>query len=85
MYDIGEIVNFNHLMEDRSIKKRCKAGTSVCYWIPAGNIRSTLGNNVHMTMFCKKCGIREDIFLSQQDYETQERLILKEVENVQAG
>ena len=77
-------MNFNHLMEARFVKRKCISGRPNCYWIPAGNIRSTLGNNVHMTMFCKNCGTREDIFLSRQDYEIQEKLILREVEDVQA-
>jgi len=77
-------MNFNHLMEDKSLKRRCKSGNGQCYWSPAGNIRSTHGNNVHMTMFCKHCGLREDIFLSKQDYEIQERLILKEIKHVYA-
>ena len=78
-------MNFNHLMENRLLKKKCKTGRSECYWIPQGNIRSTHGNNVHMTMYCRHCGQREDIFLSKQDYETQERLILKEIHNASAG
>ena len=76
-------MNFNHLMEAKFIRRRCKSGRGECYWVPAGNIRSTHGNNIHMTMFCKHCARREDIFLSKQDYEIQERMILREVENVQ--
>lgn len=78
-------MNFNHLMEEKFIKRQCKVGHEECYWIPVGNIRSTQGNNVHMTMFCKHCGRREDIFLTKQDYETQERLILKEIHDVHAS
>ena len=77
-------MNFNHLMEDRSLKRKCSKGHGECYWIPVGNIRSTHGDNVHMTMFCKHCGLREDIFLSRQDYEVQERMILKEIQDVHA-
>ena len=65
-------------------KRKCKAGRGECYWVPVGNVRSTQGNNVHMTMYCKHCASREDIFLSRQDYEIQERLISREVENDQA-
>ena len=75
-------MNFNYLMEKKFTNRKCKAGNGECYWIPVGNIRSTHGNNVHMTMFCKHCGRREDLFLSKQDYETQERLILKEIRDV---
>jgi hypothetical protein len=73
--------NFNHLMETRFLKRKCKTTRAECYWIPAGNIRSTHGNNVHMTMYCKHCGVREDIFLSKQDYEIHEKTILREVKD----
>ena len=73
--------NFNHLMDTRFLKRRCKANGSECYWIPAGNIRSTHGNNVHMTMYCKHCKIREDIFLTEKEYKVHENTILKEVKN----
>ncbi len=73
-------MNFNHLMEARFVKQKCKKSNAECYWIPQGNIRSTHGNNVHMTMYCKHCGRREDIFLSKHDYDLQERMILKEIQ-----
>ncbi len=72
-------MNFNHLMEAHMIKRRCSATNNECYFIPAGNVRSTQGENVHMTMYCKKCGKREDIFLSKHDYEVQEMLIMREI------
>ena len=77
-------MNFNHLMEAKFVRRKCKANHEECYWIPVGNIRSTHGENVHMTMYCKHCAAREDIFLSKQDYETQKMLILREVENAEA-
>jgi len=75
-------MNFNHLMEKRTLKRECKSGQSECYWVPAGNVRSTHGDNVHMTMICRYCACREDIFLSRHDYEIQERIIMKEISNV---
>ena len=77
-------MNFNHLMEAKYLRTRCSIHRDECYWIPVGNIRSTHGDNVHMTMYCKHCGAREDIFLSKQDYETQERMILREIQNASA-
>lgn len=74
-------MNFNHLMEAKFVKRKCSATSSECYWIPVGNIRSTHGDNVHMTMICRKCGKREDIFLSRADYEIQRRLIEREIHN----
>jgi len=75
-------MNFNYLMGPSSIKRRCTATNNECYFIPAGNVRSTQGENVHMTMYCKKCGKREDIFLSKEEYFTQQKLIQKEISGV---
>jgi transcription initiation factor IIE alpha subunit len=72
-------VNFNHLMESRLFKRKCKATNAECYYIPAGNIRSTHGENVHLTMVCKKCGVRQDVFLTKEEYFTQEKLIQREI------
>jgi len=74
-------MNFNHLMEARLLKRKCTIGKGECYWIPVDNIRSTHGNNIHLTMYCKHCARREDIFMTKQNYEIQERLILKELQN----
>ena len=35
-----------------------------------------------MTMVCKSCGNREDIFLTESEYNTQKRLIEKELGDV---
>jgi len=75
-------MNFNHLMEAKSTKRQCKANNSSCYFRPAGNIRSTAGENVHMTLFCKNCGRREDIFLTKEEYFIQQKLIQKEIGDV---
>lgn len=75
-------MNFNHLMESRFLKRKCGVHNSSCYYIPAGNVRTTQGENVHLTMVCKNCGIREDIFLSRQEYNTQQKLIHKEIGDV---
>ena len=75
-------MNFNHLMEASTVKRRCRSSHAECYWVPVGNIRSTHGENVHMTMYCKHCSRREDIFLSKADYHIQEKLIMRELQNV---
>ncbi len=64
------------------MKRRCNSTNKECYYVPAGNVRSTHGDNVHITMYCKKCGKREDIFLSREEYFTQQKLIQREIENV---
>jgi transcription initiation factor IIE alpha subunit len=75
-------MNFNHLMDARFLKRRCGNRSTGCYYVPAGNVRSTQGENVHMTMVCRNCGKREDIFLSKQQYQIQEKLIQKELGDV---
>ena len=75
-------MNFNHLMENRLTRRRCTATNNECYYMPAGNIRSTAGEHVHLTMHCKNCGKREDIFLTKEEFFIQERLIQKEVGDV---
>ena len=75
-------MNFNHLMEAHLVKRRCTTTNAECYFVPAGNVRSTQGENVHMTMLCNKCGKREDVFLSKEEYFTQQKLIQREIRNV---
>mgnify|MGYP003146065546 FL=1 len=53
-----------------------------CYLLPVGNVTATAGNNVSLTVECKTCNRREDIFLTEKQYKTQEKLIMKEVEHV---
>ena len=36
-------MNFNHLMENRFVKRKCKAHNGPCYFLPVGNVRSTAG------------------------------------------
>jgi hypothetical protein len=76
-------MNFNHLLTEKFIKRACRGkNTNECYWQPAGAGRSTQGNNVHVPLFCKRCGAREELFLSADEYHTQEKLIQLEVGNV---
>jgi hypothetical protein len=78
-------VNFNHLMEAKFVKRKCSATNSECYWVPVGNIRSTQGDNVHITMICRRCSKREDIFLTLSDYKVQRHLIEREIHNACSG
>jgi transcription elongation factor Elf1 len=79
MHNLEDNMNFNHLMETKFTKRRCRTNNSVCYFVPVGNIRSTQGENVHMMMLCKNCGLREDIFLTKEEYQIQRQLIQKEI------
>ncbi len=75
-------MNFNYLMESRLMKRRCNDENKECYFVPAGNVRSMHGDNVHMTLYCNKCGKREELFLSREEYFKQQKLIQREIENV---
>ena len=75
-------MNFNHLMETRYLKRKCKNNNSECYYVPASNGRATAGEHVHLTMVCKRCGQRNDVFLTKEEYFIQEKLIYKEIGDV---
>lgn len=75
-------MNFNYLMEKKSMKMFCKGRQGECYWSPTGPARATSGDNFNVTMFCKRCKSRQDIFLSREQYKIQENLIRKEVGDV---
>lgn len=75
-------MNFNHLMPERRTARKCTKNGQSCYFLPVGNIRATQGENIHLTLFCRNCGQREDVFLSRQEYEIQQKLIYKEIGNV---
>jgi hypothetical protein len=75
-------MNFNHLMENRLLQRRCKKDSAECYWRPTGNIRAMVCGRVNVTMYCKKCGSHEEVFLSETLYKIQEKLIGQGVENV---
>ena len=69
-------MNFEHLFDKKRKKAFCKEKQNEsCYWIPTGNIRSMVGDNVNVTLYCKNCSRREDIFLTAEQFKKQENLI----------
>ena len=82
-------MNFEHLFDKKRKKTPCRGNENKdCYWIPTGNIRSMIGHNVNVTLYCKNCSRREDIFLTSEQFKKQENLInielQKEVSSVSA-
>jgi len=76
-------MNFNYLMDQKRMRLLCKGiDKEACYWCPVGSLRATSGNNIAVSMYCKKCELREDIFLSQSEYKIQERILRNEVGDV---
>jgi hypothetical protein len=75
-------VNFNHLMESRTLRYRCQKDGGECYWAPTGNIRAMVGGHVNVSMYCKKCKAREEVFLSETLYKKQQKILEQEVGNV---
>lgn len=75
-------MNFNHLMESKTLQRRCRKDNGECYWAPTGNIRAMVGGHVHVSMYCKKCKSREEVFLSETLYKKQQKIIEQEVGNV---
>ena len=76
------MMNFNYLMDPKHRRFICKASNDECYWIPVSPGRSMSGDNVHVSMMCKKCRTRRDIFMTRKEYKLQERIIEREVEIV---
>ena len=76
------MMNFNYLINPRRRQRSCAKGVGECYWVPVSSGRSTGGDNVHVSMMCKKCYAREDIFMTRREYKMQERIIEREATNV---
>ncbi len=72
-------MNFNHLLPEKRIRATCKGRDGDCYLVPTGNVRSMIGGHVNVTVYCRNCTRREDLFLTQKQYEVQKNLINKEV------
>ena len=76
-------MNFNYLMEKRMRNRKCSQNSrQECYWQPVGDGRATNGGYVCVTMCCKHCARREDVFLPEEQYKIQESLISKEAARV---
>lgn len=76
-------MNFNYLMEKRIRSRKCSQySRQECYFQPVGDGRATNGGYVCVTMCCKHCQRREDIFLPEAQYKIQENLISKEIGHV---
>ena len=72
--------NFNYLIEDRRMRKLCRREIqNECYWVPL-RVRATVGDKVNISMYCRRCECREDIFVTEREYKSQENLIITEVE-----
>lgn len=73
-------MNFEHLFDKRENRRPCPTNQSEsCYWIPTGNIRSMIGDNVNVSLYCKNCLRREEIFLTTEQFKKQENLINMEI------
>jgi hypothetical protein len=76
-------MNFNYLIEDKRNKVICKKkNLNECQWSPTGRVWATSGNNVCVSMYCKKCECKEDIFLTLKEFKIQEKILSQEVGNV---
>ncbi len=76
-------MNFNYLLDDKRKKAICKKrNINECNWSPSGRIRATSGDNICVSMYCKRCDCNEDIFLTREEYKIQENILRKEVGDV---
>ena len=74
-------MHFNHLLAKRELRRICKNGAKGCYLLPVGNITAKVGNNISLTVECRTCHRREDVFLTDEEFKIQEKLINKEIED----
>jgi len=76
-------MNFNHLIEKSELKRVCHAyGHKECYYHPVGDGQTIAGNNYHITMRCKNCGRRSEVFMSESQYEQHRNILTKEISRV---
>lgn len=81
-------MNFNHLLDERSMRRACPQRNNLkrCYWKLTGNIRASVAGNVNVSMYCKECNAKEEVFLSEKEYRTHEKILLREVNSaISAG
>tara|TARA_Y100001937_G_C7075424_1_gene310370 strand:+ start:658 stop:918 length:261 start_codon:yes stop_codon:yes gene_type:complete len=76
------MMNFNHLINKVELRGKCGELNTCCYFVPRGPVRTMLGENVHLTMVCKRCAKRKDVFLTKEEYFIQQNLIHKEIGDV---
>jgi len=80
---MARVVNFNHLVEKNELMKMCYSyGHKVCYYQPVGDGQTTTGNNYHVTMRCKNCGRRSEVFMTEKQYKQHSKVLEKEVGGV---
>jgi hypothetical protein len=68
------LTKLNHLLGTRDRLGRCPDGKQH-YWIASGEVRATAGNNIAVHMRCNNCTARETVWLTTNEYRTQERII----------
>jgi hypothetical protein len=71
-------MNFNHLFDQKRIKTIGKCQQE-CHWGPTGNIRAIIGGKVNITMYCKHCSCREDLFLTENEFKMHKKILEGEV------
>tara|TARA_R110002020_G_scaffold336740_1_gene552174 strand:- start:671 stop:895 length:225 start_codon:yes stop_codon:yes gene_type:complete len=71
-------MNFNHLFDQKRIKTigSCR---QECYWAPTGHIRAIVGGKINVTMYCKHCSSREDLFLTEKEFRMHKKMLEGEV------
>ena len=76
-------MNFNHLIERSELMKVCySSGHKECYYHPVGDGQTTTGNNYHVTMRCKNCGRRTEVFMTEKQRSQHHRVLQNEVSDV---
>lgn len=72
-------MKLNHLVPKHEQNKKCslESTSKIHYWIPTGRIEAQFGNMIQVDFMCKYCDRRVTSFLSQEDFETNRKLLEK--------
>ncbi len=73
-----KFTKLNHLLSPSLARGSCRVGDhpqKQHYWVACGDVRSTTGANIVLYLRCRYCDARETVFLTNNEYEIQERII----------
>ena len=70
-------IKCNHLVIKHEQNRKCSSepGSKTHYWIPTGHIEAKFNNLIQIDFMCKYCDKRTINFLTQQEYDTNKRLL----------
>ena len=70
-------MKLNHLVAKHEQNKKCSSepDSKTHYWIPTGYIEAKFNGIIQVDFMCKYCSSRTTNFITQQEYDTNKRLL----------